>query len=82
MNPPAQSISQPAEQVLARCKTLARLSSMSDGICRTYLSPEHAAANAAVIEWMGEAGMEVYVDAVGNVRGRYSAAQELSLIHI
>ena len=49
---------------------------MSDGICRTYLSPEHAAANAAVVEWMGEAGMEVYVDAVGNVRGRYSAAQE------
>ena len=47
---------------------------MTDAICRVYLSPEHQAANAQVLQWMAEAGMTTQIDAVGNVRGRYAAS--------
>lgn len=59
-----------AARIMQRCDELARFSSMADGVCRVYLSPEHAQANARVSDWMVAAGMDVHVDAAGNVRGR------------
>ena len=65
-----------SDLLLARCATLSRMSSMTDGICRVYLSEEHKAANAQTLLWMREAGMTARVDAAGNVRGRYPGATE------
>ena len=42
-----------------------------DGLTRVYLSPEQRAASALAMQWMRDAGMNVHLDAVGNVVGRY-----------
>ena len=68
--------SRAAEQVLEQCAVLATMSSMTNGICRVYLSEEHRRANTQVSQWMQEAGMTTHIDAVGNVRGRYAASFE------
>ena len=39
---------------------------------RTYLGTAHQAAARQIAQWMREAGMEVRVDAVGSVIGRYA----------
>ena len=71
-----QDFTTQAEVILRRCEQLAGLSSMPDAICRTYLSEEHKRANALVLEWLREAGMEASVDAAGSVRGRYAASAD------
>lgn len=71
MSPPAGS----AEQVLARCMQLDRYSAHPTYLERVYLSPQHAAANAAVADWMRRAGMETWVDAAGNQCGRIEGAR-------
>ncbi len=58
-------------RLFERCEALSRLSETTDGLTRTYLSPQHRQANALVGEWMHEAGMRVWQDAVGNICGRY-----------
>ncbi len=64
-----------AARVMARCDALAEISESSEGLTRVYLSPEHLRANARVGEWMKAAGMQVWQDAVGNICGRYEAAE-------
>jgi allantoate deiminase len=64
-----------AARVMARCDALAEISESPEGLTRVYLSPEHLRANACVAEWMKAAGMQVWQDAVGNICGRYEAAQ-------
>jgi len=59
-----------AERVLDRCEQLGRITSLDGALERTYLSAEHASANAVVGEWMREAGLEVRQDAAGNLLGR------------
>ncbi len=54
-----------------RCLVLAQLSESSDDVTRVYLSAQHYQANALAGEWMREAGMRVWQDAVGNICGRY-----------
>ncbi len=71
-----------AREILARCDELAGLSSMIGGICRTYLSPEHRAANSLVGGWMRSAGMEVVEDAVGNICGRFAPAGQTRFLVI
>ena len=44
-------------------------------LTRLYLSPAHKAAALQVLAWMGEAGMEARIDAVGNVVGRYEGIE-------
>lgn len=63
-----------AERVMARCDALAAISESAEGLTRVYLSPEHLRANACVGEWMQAAGMRVWQDEVGNICGRYDAA--------
>lgn len=64
-----------AGRVMARCDALAQLSESSEGLTRVYLSSEHLQANALVAQWMQQAGMNTWQDAVGNICGRYEAAQ-------
>ncbi|WP_296666777.1 allantoate amidohydrolase [Demequina sp.] len=63
-----------ANEVLRRCDVLAGISAMEGGIERTYLSPEHAAANAQVAQWVEAAGMRAWQDLAGNARGSYAGA--------
>ena len=63
-----------AEKVMQQCEELAAISSMPNGVCRTYLTPEHSACNHVVRRWIEQAGMESWQDQAGNICGRYSSA--------
>lgn len=65
-----------AERVMQRSDVLAAISETPGQLTRVYLSPQHLRANAQVAQWMEEAGMVTWQDAVGNLCGRYEAAQE------
>jgi allantoate deiminase len=65
-----------AERVMARSDRLAQISETPGELTRVYLSPDHLQANALVAQWMTEAGMTAWQDAVGNICGRYDAQQE------
>lgn len=60
-----------ARQVMKRLDVLAEISEQAGALTRRYLTPEHAAANEVVGAWMMTAGMDVRIDAIGNVVGRY-----------
>jgi len=59
-----------AALIMDRCDELASISSDPDRLERVHLSPEHAATNALVAHWMGEAGLSTWQDAAGNQCGR------------
>ncbi|MFT4298378.1 MAG: allantoate amidohydrolase [Aeromicrobium sp.] len=59
-----------AATVLDRCAELDRFSALPKALERVYLSPQHAAANQAVADWMQGAGLATWVDAAGNQYGR------------
>jgi allantoate deiminase len=63
-----------ARRVMARCDELARISATPGSVERVYLSPEHARVNRLAAEWMREAGMTTWQDAVGNQFGRIDRA--------
>ena len=60
-------------------KELARISAEPDRLVRLFLTPEHRRAADLVARWMGEAGLQVSEDAVGNVRGRMGEGPRLLL---
>lgn len=62
-----------ANKVMHWCDQLAAISSHPENISRFYLTPEHKRCNALVAQWMQDAGMETWVDAAGNICGRYDA---------
>jgi allantoate deiminase len=49
---------------------LAAISAEPDRLVRLFLTPEHRRAADLVAQWMREVGLEVFEDAIGNVRGR------------
>ncbi|HKA81275.1 MAG TPA: allantoate amidohydrolase [Xanthobacteraceae bacterium] len=53
---------------------LAQWSETGDGLTCTYLTPPHRAAAAELRDLMRAAGMTAEIDGVGNVVGRYAAA--------
>lgn len=59
-----------AAKVLERCAQLDRYSAHPARLERVYLSPQHAAANAAVADWITSAGMRSWQDEAGNLYGR------------
>ncbi|MDP9564407.1 UNVERIFIED_ORG: allantoate deiminase [Kosakonia oryzae] len=65
-----------AARVMSRADELAAISETPDALTRVYLSTQHLQANQRVAEWMRQAGMLVWQDSVGNICGRYEAAQE------
>ena len=64
-----------AEEVIARCKRLASFSEDAGSTRRTFLSPPMRDCHREITKWLNDAGAEVNVDAAGNLRGFYPAAQ-------
>jgi len=64
-----------AEGVVARCKRLASFSEDPGSTRRTFLSPPMRECHREIGNWLTAAGAEVSIDAVGNLRGFYSAEQ-------
>ena len=66
--------------LMAQADALARFTADAPRITRTYLSPEHKAAGEYLIGLMGAAGMAAGFDALGNIVGRYAAADSAAPI--
>ena len=68
--------------IIAMADELARLSDRPQGLSCSYLTPAHRATAARLADWMLAAGLEVEIDAVGNVIGRWrdSTASERTLV--
>ena len=60
--------------LMQQAEHLARFTEDAPRVTRTYLSPEHKAAGDYLIGLMRDAGMEAGFDALGNIAGRYAAA--------
>ncbi|WP_137175303.1 allantoate amidohydrolase [Massilia sp. HP4] len=61
--------------VMDWCETLGAISDSEPGLTCAYMTPGHQRTATQIAEWMRAAGMTVHVDAIGNVVGRYLAAQ-------
>lgn len=57
--------------ILAQAEVLAAWSDTSPGLTCAYLTEAHQKTARQLAVWMREAGMQVTIDAVGNVVGRY-----------
>lgn len=64
---------QRANRVAEQIRQLAAVSEQPGCIARTYGSTAFIAGRDLVASWMKEAGLTVYTDAIGNLRGRLSA---------
>ena len=60
---------------MARCDELAAYTEEPGRITRSYGTPALIAAREAVARWMGEAGLDVRIDAVGNLHGRVDGSE-------
>jgi allantoate deiminase len=58
-------------RIMERCDALARHSELPGGLTRVFLSSEARAASDKVLGWMRQAGMQAWLDAIGNAAGRY-----------
>jgi allantoate deiminase len=63
-----------ATDILRQHDLLASITEEPGRITRTYLTPQHREAGELIAGWMREAGMDAHFDALGNVVGRYAAA--------
>jgi allantoate deiminase len=59
-----------AADVMRRCRELAAVSEEAGRLTRPFATPAMARANALVGAWMADAGLEVRLDAMGNLVGR------------
>jgi len=64
-----------AEEVIARCRKLARFSEDVGGTRRTFLSPPMRECHREIAAWMEPLGVETRIDAAGNLRGLYPGAE-------
>ena len=64
-----------AQQVIARCKTLAAFSEDSGSTRRTFLSLPMRDVHRAFAEWLQPVRASVRIDAAGNLRALYSAGE-------
>ena len=62
------------EAILEQAEILGAITEEPGRITRTYLTPQHREAGERILGWMREAGMDAGFDALGNVVGRYAAA--------
>ncbi len=58
-----------ADKIIARCRDLAQITDVPGETTRTFLSPAMHRVNDLVASWMTRAGLQVRVDAAGNLRG-------------
>jgi len=63
-----------AEKVIARCRKLATFSEDPGGTRRTFLSAPMGDCHREIAGWLEPLGVQVHVDAVGNLWGFYSGA--------
>jgi allantoate deiminase/N-carbamoyl-L-amino-acid hydrolase len=62
-------------QIMDWAEQLGAISDDSDGaLTCAYMTPAHQRTAQQLADWMRAAGMAVHIDAVGNVVGRYAAA--------
>jgi beta-ureidopropionase / N-carbamoyl-L-amino-acid hydrolase len=61
-------------RILDLADRLARWSETPDGLTCTYLTEAHRAAAGQLREWLQAAGMQVSIDALGNITGHYPSA--------
>jgi len=61
-------------EIILRAEQLAGHSDDPAALTVAYLTRAHQTAGAEIAGWMIEAGMQVRIDAVGNVIGRYAAS--------
>lgn len=71
----AISTAELAKEVIVRCQKLSRFSEDATGTRRTFLSPPMRECHAEITAWLKSTGAEVRLDAAGNLRGFYPAAQ-------
>lgn len=64
-----------AVEVIARCQKLASFTEESSGTRRTFLSPSMRDCYREIAGWLEPLGAHVRVDAAGNLRGVYPAAE-------
>lgn len=64
-----------AEEVIARCRILASFSEDASGTRRTFLSRPMRDCHLEITRWLEPLGVEVQVDAVGNLRAFYPSAE-------
>ncbi|MBB5370999.1 MULTISPECIES: allantoate amidohydrolase [unclassified Janthinobacterium] len=57
--------------IMQHAETLASWSDSAYNLTCAYMTPAHRQTADQLAEWMREAGMQVHIDAVGNVVGRY-----------
>src|SRR5262245_3365482 len=62
------------KRIIELAARLAQWSESADGLTCTYLTPAHRAVAAELRDLMRAAGMTAEIDGVGNVVGRYAAA--------
>ena len=62
-------------RILELADRLAAHSDLPGALSCTYLTPAHCASAKELAQWMQAAGMAASIDGVGNVVGRYQAAQ-------
>jgi N-carbamoyl-L-amino-acid hydrolase len=60
--------------IMARAEELGAISDDDHQLTCAYLTPAHQRTAALLATWMRDAGMDAAIDAVGNVVGRYAAA--------
>ena len=58
-------------RIVSMAEFLARFSDQENALTCAYLTPAHRATAALIRDWMLSAGLEVHIDAVGNVVGRW-----------
>jgi allantoate deiminase len=63
-----------ARQIFERLDALGKISEEPDRLTRQYGSEAMRRANELVGSWMKQAGMDVHVDAIGNLIGEYKTA--------
>ncbi|MFZ0954814.1 MAG: allantoate amidohydrolase [Candidatus Sulfotelmatobacter sp.] len=73
--PRARPFQTSAEQVIARCRQLARVSEDPASTRRTFLSSPMREVHREITSWLQASGANVRIDAAGNLRGFYAAAQ-------
>jgi allantoate deiminase len=64
-----------AREVIARCQTIARFSEDAGSIRRTFLSPPMRQCHREIAGWLAPLGATSRLDAVGNLRIVYPAAE-------
>jgi allantoate deiminase len=61
-------------EIVGRIEELGAISEDARHLARIFLTKEHRAAAELIMGWMRDAGMRAYLDAIGNVCGRYEGA--------